>query len=59
MNQIEIRLNILVHKLLKCDSFTAVGELEADMVAFIDYEMDNMRSCSGEPLKGRRRLINY
>jgi transposase len=37
MNQIEIWLSILVRKLLKRGSFTSVEELEAKVLAFIDY----------------------
>ncbi len=37
MNQIEIWLSILVRKLLKRGSFVSVEELEAKVLAFIDY----------------------
>ncbi len=37
LNQIEIWLSILVRKLLKRGSFTSVEELEAKVLAFIDY----------------------
>ncbi len=37
MNQIEIWLSILVRKLLKRGSFTSLQELEAKVLAFIDY----------------------
>ena len=37
MNQIEIWLSILVRKLLKRGSFTSVEDLEAKVLAFIDY----------------------
>jgi transposase len=37
MNQIEIWLSILVRKLLKRGSFTSVEELQAKVLAFIDY----------------------
>lgn len=37
MNQIEIWLSILVRKLLKRGSFTSVQDLEAKVLAFIDY----------------------
>ena len=37
MNQIEIWLSILVRKLLKRGSFTSVEDLQAKVLAFIDY----------------------
>jgi hypothetical protein len=37
MNQIEIWLSILVRKLLKRGSFTSVDDLQAKVLAFIDY----------------------
>ena len=37
LNQIEIWLSILVRKLLKRGSFSSVEELEAKVLAFIDY----------------------
>jgi putative transposase len=37
LNQIEIWLSILVRKLLKRGSFTSVGELQAKVLAFIEY----------------------
>ena len=37
MNQIEIWLSILVRKLLKRASFTSVQDLQAKVLAFIDY----------------------
>ncbi len=37
LNQIEIWLSILVRKLLKRGSFTSVEELQAKVLAFIDY----------------------
>ena len=37
MNQIEIWLSILVRKLLRRGSFTSVADLEAKVLAFIDY----------------------
>lgn len=37
MNQIEIWLSILVRKLLKRGSFTSVADLEAKVLAFVDY----------------------
>ena len=37
LNQIEIWLSILVRKLLKRGSFTSVQDLEAKVLAFIDY----------------------
>jgi len=37
LNQIEILLSILVRKLLKLGSFTSVEELQARVLAFIDY----------------------
>ncbi len=37
MNQIEIWLSILVRKLLRRGSFKSVAELEAKVLAFIDY----------------------
>ncbi len=37
LNQIEIWLSILVRKLLKRGSFTSVADLEAKVLAFIDY----------------------
>jgi transposase len=37
LNQIEIWLSILVRKLLKRGSFTSVAELQAKVLAFIDY----------------------
>jgi len=42
MNQIEIWLSILVRKLLKRGSFTSVEELEARVLAFIDYYNQTM-----------------
>ena len=38
LNQIEIWLSILVRKLLKRGSFTSVQDLEAKLLAFIDYD---------------------
>ena len=37
LNQIEIWLSILVRKLLKRGSFTSVADLQAKVLAFIDY----------------------
>ncbi len=37
MNQIEIWLSILVRKLLKRGSFKSVDDLQAKVLAFIDY----------------------
>jgi transposase len=37
LNQIEIWLSILVRKLLKRGSFSSIAELEAKVLAFIDY----------------------
>jgi len=37
MNQIEIWLSILVRKLLKRGNFTSVADLQAKVMAFIDY----------------------
>ena len=37
LNQVEIWLSILVRKLLKRGSFTSVEELQAKVLAFIDY----------------------
>ena len=37
LNQIEIWLSILVRKLLKRGSFTSVADLQAQVLAFIDY----------------------
>jgi putative transposase len=37
LNQIEIWLSILVRKLLKRGSFTSVGDLQRQILAFIDY----------------------
>lgn len=37
LNQIEIWLSILVRKLLKRGTFTSVADLEAKVLAFIDY----------------------
>ena len=42
LNQIEIWLSILVRKVLKRGSFTSVEELEAKVLAFIDYYNDSM-----------------
>ena len=42
MNQIEIWLSILVRKLLKRGSFTSVEELQAKVLAFIDYYNQTM-----------------
>ena len=42
LNQIEIWLSILVRKLLKRGSFTSVEELEARVLAFIEYYNDTM-----------------
>ena len=42
MNQIEIWLSILVRKLLKRGSFTSVEELQAKVLAFIDYHNHTM-----------------
>ena len=37
LNQIEIWLSILVRKLLKRGSFTSVADLQAKVLAFIEY----------------------
>jgi transposase len=42
LNQIEIWLSILVRKLLKRGSFTSVEELQAKVLAFIDYYNQTM-----------------
>jgi transposase len=42
LNQIEIWLSILVRKLLKRGSFTSVEELQAKVLAFIEYYNDTM-----------------
>jgi putative transposase len=42
MNQIEIWLSILVRKLLKRGSFTSIEDLQAKVLAFIDYYNQTM-----------------
>ena len=42
MNRVEIWLSILVRKLLKRGSFTSVEELQARVLAFIEYDNDTM-----------------
>lgn len=42
LNQIEIWLSILVRKLLRRGSFTSVQDLEAKVLAFIDYYNETM-----------------
>ena len=42
MNQIEIWFSILVRKLIKRASFTSVADLEAQVLAFIEYFNDTM-----------------
>ena len=42
LNQIEIWLSILVRKLLKRGSFTSVEDLQARVLAFIDYYNQTM-----------------
>ena len=42
LNQIEIWLSILVRKLLKRGSFTSVEDLQAKVLAFIDYDNRTM-----------------
>jgi putative transposase len=42
LNQIEIWLSILVRKLLKRGSFTSVEELQAKVLAFIEYDNHTM-----------------
>ena len=42
MNQVEIWLSILVRKLLKRGSFTSVEELQAKVLAFIEYYNNTM-----------------
>ncbi len=42
LNQIEIWLSILVRKLLKRGSFTSVEELQARVLAFIEYDNQTM-----------------
>ncbi len=37
MNQVEIWLSILVHKLLKRGNFTSLDDLHDQILAFIDY----------------------
>ncbi len=37
LNQMEIWLSILVRKLLKRGSFTSIADLQAKILAFIDY----------------------
>ncbi len=42
LNQIEIWLSILVHKLLRRGSFTSITDLQAQVLAFIDYDKCTM-----------------
>ncbi len=42
MNQIEIWLSILVRKLLKRGSFLSIEDLQAKVLAFIDYYNQTM-----------------
>ena len=42
MNQMEIWLSILVRKLLKRGSFTSIEDLQAKVLAFIDYYNQTM-----------------
>jgi transposase len=42
LNQVELWLSILVRKLLKRGSFTSVEDLQARVLAFIDYYNQTM-----------------
>jgi len=55
MNQVEIWLSILVRKLLKRGNFTSVADLQAKVLAFIDYYNRTMAkpfrwTYTGKPL---------
>lgn len=56
LNQVEIWLSILVRKLLRRGSFTSVADLEAKVLAFIDYFNRTMAkpfkwTYQGKPLR--------
>jgi hypothetical protein len=53
MNQVEIWLSILVRKLLKHGNFTSVADLEAQVLAFIDYYNRTMAKPFAWTYKGK------
>jgi len=53
LNQIEIWLSILVRKLLKRGSFRSVAELEAKVMAFIEYYNQTMAKPFAWTYRGR------
>lgn len=57
LNQIEIWLSILVRKLLKRGSFTSVEELQARVLAFIEYYNDTMAKPFKWTYQGKALVI--
>jgi hypothetical protein len=57
LNQIEIWLSILVRKLLKRGSFTSVEELQARVLAFIEYYNDTMAKPFKWTYQGKALMI--
>lgn len=53
MNQVEIWLSILVRKLLKHGTFTSIANLQAQVLAFIDYYNRTMAKPFAWTYKGR------
>jgi len=53
MNQVEIWLSILVRKLLKHGNFTSVADLQAQVLAFIDYYNRTMAKPFAWTYKGK------
>jgi transposase len=53
MNQVEMWLSILVRKLLKHGNFTSVADLEAQVLAFIDYYNRTMAKPFAWTYKGK------
>lgn len=53
MNQVEIWLSILVRKLLKHGNFTAVADLQTQVLAFIDYYNRTMAKPFAWTYKGK------
>ena len=57
MNQIEIWLSILVRKLLKRGSFTSVEELQAKVLAFIEYDNRTMAKPFKWTYQGKALMV--
>ena len=57
MNQVEMWLSILVRKLLKHGNFTSVADLEAQVLAFIDYYNRTMAKPFAWTYKGKALAV--